>query len=64
MNAIYSDNETVRPKLWPQNIYRSTLPIFHGLVILLDILKIIWWQNILVGIVDQYDAKINLIKYV
>ena len=24
----------------------------------------IWWLNILVGIMDQCDAKINLIKYV
>ena len=52
--------------LWPQHIYIywSTWPIFHGLVILLDIFKIIWWLNILVGMMDQCDAKINLIKYV
>ena len=26
---VSSDNETVWPKLWPQNKYRSTWPIFH-----------------------------------
>ena len=28
----------------------STWPIFHGLVILLNIFKIIWWMNIIVGV--------------
>ena len=37
MSVIFSDNETVWPKLWPQSKYKSTLPIFHGLVILLNI---------------------------
>ena len=52
--VIFSD-ETVRPKLWPQSKYKSTWPIFHGLVILINILKIIWWVNIIVGIMDQCD---------
>ena len=49
-------------KSWPQNKCRSTWPIFHGLVILLNIFKIIWLMNI-IGIMDQCDTKIDLIKY-
>ena len=43
------------------NKYRSTWPIFHGLVILLNIFKIIWLMNIIVGIMDQCDTEIDLI---
>ena len=43
--------------------YRSTWPVFHGLVILLNILKIVWLMNIINGIMDQCDTKIDLIKY-
>ena len=53
----------VWPKLWPQNKYRSTWSIVHGLVILLNIFKIIWWMNIIVGKMDQCDTNIDLIKY-
>ena len=63
MNVIFSDIETGWPKLWPQNKYRLTWPLFHGVVILLNIFKIIWWMNIIVGIMDQCDTKIDLIKY-
>ena len=42
MSAIFSDNETVWPKLWPQNKCKSTWRIFHGLLILLNNCKIIW----------------------
>ena len=38
------------PKIWPQSKYKSTWPIFHGLVILHNIFKIMWWMNIIVGI--------------
>ena len=34
--------------------YKSTWPIFHGLVILLNIFKIIWWMNIIVGVMDVW----------
>ena len=34
----------------------STWPIFHGLVILPNIFKIIWWMNIIVGIMNQCDT--------
>ena len=61
--SFFSDNETVWPKLWPQSKYKSTWPIFHGLVILLNTFKIIWWVNIKVGIMDQCDTYIDLIKY-
>ena len=47
-----------------QNKYRSAWSIFHGLVILLNIFKIIWWMNIIIiGIMDQCDTKIDLIWY-
>ena len=46
-----------------QNKYRSTLSLCHGLVILLIIFKIIWWVNIIVGIMDQCDAESDLAKY-
>ena len=60
---LFSDNETVWPKLWPQSKYKSIWPIFHGLVILLNIFKIIRWMNIIVGIMDQCDTYIDLTKY-
>ena len=41
----------------------ETWPVFHGLVILLNIFKIIWWMNIIIGIMDQCDTKIDLINY-
>ena len=59
ISVIFSDNETLWHKLWPQNKYRSTWPIFHGLVILLNIFKIIWWMNTIVGILDQCDKKLT-----
>ena len=34
----------------------STWPIFHGLVSLLNIFKIIWWMNTIAGIMDQCDT--------
>ena len=62
MSVIFLDNETVWPKLWPQSKYKSTWPVFYGLVILLNIFKIIWWMNIIVGIMDQCDTYIDLTK--
>ena len=38
LSVIFTDNDTVWPKLWPQSKYKSAWPIFHGLVILLNIL--------------------------
>ena len=55
MSVIFSDNETVWPKLWPQNKYSSTWLIYPGPVILLNVFKIIWWMNIIVCIMDQCD---------
>ena len=106
MSVIFSDNETVWLKLWPQSKYKSTWPTFHGLVILLNIfkdylmdehrswyngsvwhihwpyqvyvgqwpifygpaillhiLKTIWWRNVVLGIMDHCDSKIDLVKY-
>ena len=56
MSVIFSVNETVWPKLCPQSKYKSTWPIFHGLVILLNIFKIIWWMDIIVGIMGHCDT--------
>ena len=56
MCVIFLDNETVWPYLWLQSKYKSTWPIFHGLVIFLNIFKTIRWMNIIVGIVDQCDT--------
>ena len=53
MSVIFSDNETLWPKRWPQSKYKSTWPIFHDLMILLNVFKILWWMNIIVGLMDQ-----------
>ena len=63
MSVKLSGNEIMWLKALPQNRYRSTWPIFHGLVILLNIFKIIWWINIIIDIMDQCDTKIDFIKY-
>ena len=103
MSVIFLDNETVWYKLWPQHKYRSTWPLFRGLVIkiiwwvniiqcswyiesvwhtdwshqvfdgqwpifygpviLLHILKTVWLRNVVFGIMDQCDTKIDLLKY-
>ena len=60
MSVIFSDNETVWPKLWPQSKYKSAWPIFHDLVILLNIFKIIWWMNIIVGIMISVTHILTL----
>ena len=51
-------------KDWPHKIYVGHWPIFHGPVILLNIFKIIWWINIIFGIMHQCDTKIDLVKYI
>ena len=105
MSVIFSDNETVWPKLWPQRkyvnmtyiswssdfawylqdylmdehhswyngsvwdihwpyqVYVGQWPIFYGPAILLHILKTIWWRNVVLGIMDHCDSKIDLVKY-
>ena len=47
MNTIMWDYESVWPKVWPQNKYRSLWPIFDDPVSLHYILKIIWCLNII-----------------
>ena len=47
MNNIIWVYESVWPKVWPQNKYRSLWPIFHGPVNLLYILKTIWCMYII-----------------
>ena len=43
--------------------YNLTWPVFHGLVNLFNIFKIIWWMNIIFGIMDQCDTYIDGTKY-
>ena len=56
-------NASVWHKDWPYQVYVGQWPIFYGPAILLHILKIIWWRNVL-GIMDQCDSKIDLLKYI
>ena len=49
-------------KHWTETIYVGQWPIFHGPVILSYIVKTIWWTNVIIGILDPCDAKINHIK--
>ena len=48
---------------WPYQVYVGQWPIFYGLAILLHILKTIWRRNVVLGIMDQCDSKIDLVKY-
>ena len=57
MNNIIWDYESVWPKVWPQNEYRSLWPIFYGTVILHYILKTI---TSYFGIKSQYDLMFDL----
>ena len=43
--------------------WRSEWPIFHSPVISPNILKTIWWMNVIPGIINQCDTKISLIEY-
>ena len=47
---------------WTETINVCQWPIFHGPVILLYILKTIWWTNVMTGIWDPCDEKIYHIK--
>ena len=55
MNVILRDNESVWCTIWPFNKYRSQWPIFHGLVILPNILKSLWLLNVIL-----WDNECNL----
>ena len=56
-------NGSVWHIVWPYQIYVGHWLIFYGPANLPHILKTIWWRNIVLGIMDQYDSKIDLIKY-
>ena len=45
---------------WHHNKCRSHWPIFHGPVILPYILNVIWYMNIILWIMNQYDPIIDL----
>ena len=45
-----------------KTIYVGQWPVRHGSVILPCILKAIWWTNVIIGILEPYDAKIYHIK--
>ena len=57
-------NESVWHIHWPYQVYVGQWPIFYGPAILLHILKTVWWGNIVLGILDHCDSKIDLVKYV
>ena len=44
-------------------IYMLVNDLYFVSMILLNILKDIWWMNIIYGLMDQCDTKIDLIKY-
>ena len=44
-------------KDWPHQVYVGQWPIFYGPVILLYILKTIWWRNVVLGIMDQCHTR-------
>ena len=56
-------NGSVWHKDWPQHIHVGQWPIFYGPVILLHFLKTIWWRNVVLGIMDQCDTKIDLLNF-
>ena len=60
MNSTIWDYESVWPKVWPQNRYRSLGPIFHSPVILPYILKTIWCMN---NIIWDYESVWPQNKY-
>ena len=47
----------------PYQVYVGQWPLFYGPAILLHILKTIWWRNVVLGIMDHCDSKIDLVKY-
>ena len=50
-------------KDWPHQVYVGQWPIFYGPVVWLHILKTIWWRSVVLGIMDQCDSKIDLLRY-
>ena len=56
-------NGSLWHKDWPHQICIGQWPLFHGPVILCNILKTIRWSNVILGIMDQCDTKIDLLKY-
>ena len=57
------ENGSVWHKDWPHKIYIGQWPIFHGPAVLFNILKTIWWRNVILGKMGQCDSKIDLMKY-
>ena len=58
------DKVSMGHRHWPNQIYLGQCPILHGPVNLLNILKTVWWRNVILGIMDQFNKKIDLIKYI
>ena len=56
------DYKSVWPDVWPQNQCRSLWPIFHGPLILPDILKTIWYMKTKLGDYESvfFTLKINV----
>ena len=55
-------NGLVWHKDWPHKIYTGQWPIFCVSDHLLNILKNIWWMNIMFVLMGQCDTKIDLLK--
>ena len=56
-------NGSVWHKDWPNQIYLGQWHIFHGPVILLNTsLNTVWWRNVILLIMNQFDTKIDLIS--
>ena len=60
MEILIQRDTNIELKLY--TLYVGQWPIFHGPVILRYILQTIWWTNVIIGILDPYDTKINHIK--
>ena len=44
------------------SVYVGQWPIFYCPMILLHIMKTIWWRNVVLGIMDQCDTKIDFLN--
>ena len=60
MNNIIWDYESVWPKLWPQNKYRSLWPIFQGPVACLISWRLFDVCTSYFGSMNQYDQTFDL----
>ena len=60
MYTVLLEYESVGPDIWPKHKCRSLWPIFHGPMIVPYTMKTISYMNIIIGIMNRYDLKINV----